>query len=987
MLDLKDLGVSLAVHTHATAARRMRLALPDGPADDELARRVASRLLAEPGVDGVSSDARTRRLLLRYRDGAPITRRIREATPPPSESAPAPSRAPRPRARPRDRRPHLIVVRPPAEAEPREEIPWHALAPDEALARSGSRPEGLDDAEVARRRRRSGLNVYEDQAARSRTAILLEQASNLPMALLLGSSATSLVLGDLPEAAAILAAIGIDLGIGYGIERQAETLLASWRTLESGEARVVRAGDVRNVPAVELVAGDVMLCQAGDILAADARVVEAHRLGCNEALLTGESEPRPKRPDPVPEDTALPDRSSMLHAGSTVTSGRGRAVVTATGRGTEMARVRSLIEAERAPRALLERRMEDLTVQAARWSLGAAGLLGAVGLLRGRPPGAVLRGAIALGVAALPEGLPLVVTATLVRAMARMRDHGIVARRISSVETLGGVTVVCADKTGTLTRNDMVLELLDVGGREVDPATVRAPPDHLPADPAPLALAAAVLNSDLELHSGNGQLHVVGSPTERAFVTAAQRAGIDVERLRRRHPRRVLRERSGSVHYVTSEHDAPGGGLAFLKGAPEQVLPLCERDPAGPLTDARRREVLERNRALASRGRRVLALAWRRIDGAPPEAGGFTLIALAALRDPLRPGAADAIRVADRAGIRTLMLTGDQTATAAAVAREVGLAGKAVEGAELVSGLARDGALLDSTSVLSRVTPAHKLEVVKALRGHGHVVAMVGDGVNDAPALKAADVGIAVGAAASDVARQTSDVVLVGEDLPSILRAVGEGRIVQDNLRRTARFLLASNLAEVGVVLGGALAGVQPLTSMQLLWVNLITDTLPALAIAFEPGEPGVLDRAPAPPGRPIIAPGEWRQVLRDGLLLSAVGGVALVAGGPAAAFAALPTSLLAYAVNCRAPGSRRGDLFAALIGGGAALHLGALLLPPLRAPLRTPAPTTGSLLGFAAGLAAPLVAHLLASEEIVVNGPARRGQAPERQADAGRQT
>ena len=590
----------------------------------------------------------------------------------------------------------------------------------------------------------------------------------------------------------------------------------------------------------------------------------------------------------------------------------------------------------------------------------------------------MIRTGIALAVAAIPEGLPVVVTSALVRAMHRMRREGIVVRRASAVETLGGVTVVCADKTGTLTRNDMELDRLELADGPADLDRLRADRDVLPEDPAALALAAAVLNSEVEVHHAVGGVDLVGSSTERAFVRAAQASGMDVERLRRGHPRRELLERREDVPYVVTHHGGTQGStLVFVKGAPEQVLALCSRIPSGPLAPAERARILARNAELAQAGLRVLAIAWRSVPrGAAPEAADLTFLALAGLRDPLRPSAREAVRVSGGAGVRTVVVTGDQRATAVAVARAVGLEGEAHDGRELERILAtgpRAAAVLERTSVLARVSPAQKVGVVTAFRELGHVVGMVGDGVNDAAALKAADVGIAVGPGSSDVARQTADVVLATEDLPSILRAVGEGRIVQDNLRRATRYLFATNLSEVALVVAGAVLGAEALTPIQLLWVNILTDTLPALAIAFEPGDADVLDRPPAPPDAPIIRGDEWPPLVRDGLLLAALGGAALALGGPPLAFAVLPAAQLTYAVRCRAPGRRRNALFPALVGGGAALHGAAMVVPQLRRVLGALAPSPASLLAFATGLATPLVAALLEREEIVVTRSPRR--------------
>jgi Ca2+-transporting ATPase len=443
-----------------------------------------------------------------------------------------------------------------------------------------------------------------------------------------------------------------------------------------------------------------------------------------------------------------------------------------------------------------------------------------------------------------------------------------------------------------------------------------------------------------EVHNGNGVIKVLGSSTERAFVEAARQAGIDVEAIRRTYPRRMLRERDDRFHYVASLHDAPGRGrVAFVKGAPEQVLALRSEAGGWPLDAAARSHLLARNDALAAEGLRMLALALRQLPpGDELPSDGFTLLGLAGLRDPLRPGAGAALQDAARAGVRTLVLTGDQRATAAAITRAAGLKGCALEWSEIAGELRANGqGALDGVSVVARVSPTDKLLVVEALRRGGEVVAMAGDGINDAPALRAADVGIAVGARATDVARQTADVVLAGDDLRAILTAIGEGRIVQDNLKRAVRCIAATNFSEIVLVLSGSLLGVEPISPLQLLWVNLLTDTLPALALALEPGRPEVLDRPPTPPGSPIVDRADWPRIGLDALALAAVGGAAYLLGGPAAAFGALPASQLAYAWRCRAPGAPLSGRFVALVAGSTALHAVALLLPPLAGILRLP--------------------------------------------------
>ncbi len=969
-LPLEEVGLILPVVWQGPAARRLRLAVPD-PHTEELVLRCALSLEARPGVESVRADQRTGRILVQYTPHASLLgqlvdlreRRGREGS-----------------ASQQVHRPSVARAVPSVAAVGGEPVLWHALSPAGVLQRLGTRGEGLDERAAAERLARFGANQYEPYQAPGRWQILVRQFANLPTGLLLGFSLVELAVREWIDAFLIDAVVTMNAAIGYRIESKNEELLESWRRLEAGQARVLRDGMVRRIPGLHLVPGDVLLCQAGDILPADARVIESHRLTANEAPLTGESEPQRKWPEPVAEGKPLAERTPMLYAGTALVSGRGRAVVTATGRATELAQVRALVDEARAPRTPLERRMEKLGRQATAFSIGAAGLTAAMGFAHGRPAGPVLRSAIALGVAAIPEGLPLVVTAAIVRCMRHMRSMDMVVRRMASVEALGGVTVICADKTGTLTANDMQLELLDVRGIRTVAHELRASAGDPFASPASLALIAAALSSDIDVHHGPNGLQVTGSSTERAFLAAAHSAGLDLPALRKAFPRLRLNERADGVHYVVSLHRSlERDSVAFIKGAPEQVLARCNRGLEGPLDGRARKDALARNEALAADGLRVLALGWQRLPaGAAVPQSGFTFIGLAGLRDPLRPGAADAVRDAVRADIRMLLLTGDQRTTAAAIARQVGLGGEARDGSEIVPRLDDGDAieLLRNVSVISRVTPRDKMRIIEALRERGEIVAMVGDGINDAAALKVADVGIAVGSHASGIARQTADIVMTSEDLRSILTAVGEGRIVQDNLRRTVRYLFSTNLSEILLVMAGAAFGREPLTPMQLLWINLLTDSLPALALALEPGEPHVLDRKPAPPEEPIVRADEWRRIWRDAALLAAFGGGALLAGGPAGAFAALPAAQLAYAALCRSDGARAGSRFGQILAASAAAHLAVCTLPGLRGVLKLPAPTPAVLLGFGAGIAWPWVLGKGGGEFVVKRqtGPATAG-------------
>jgi Ca2+-transporting ATPase len=945
MLSLPDDGGAAALARHGRASRRVRLEIGALIGNPTLARDIEASAGGRPGITRVVADPRSGRVLVEYEPGVLLDLELEQL---------------RRSARRRGARPE------PASAAWRSE--WHADDAAAVIVRLGtSAADGLTAGEARRRLAAVGANQIFDEQPASRLAVLARQLANLPTALLASSMGISALIGDVIEAAAIATVIGLNAAIGYRVERRSDDLLAAWRTAEAGTALVIRDGEIRTVSNADLVPGDLLVVRGGAVVGADARVVESHRLAADEAALTGESEPVAKSPAPVAPGAALAERRSMLYRGTTIASGHGRAIVVATGAATEIAQVQQLAEASRAPKGRLQRRLGELSSRLA-WSGLAAGALSALASVGWRRhPLDVVRESVALGVAAIPEGLPVAATAALVRAMARMRARGIVVRRLATAEALGGVTVACVDKTGTLTENRMQLEVVSVldGGqpRRVASDELHAPSGTPLYGPLAALLIAGVLNSDVEYQSsGNGHLQLAGSSTERALIEAAQRAGIDPRAVRRMWPRRRLVERSDDAAYVITEH-APGNaaGIDFIKGAPEQVVPLCDLAPAAA------RAILDDNAALAGDGLRVLAAAWRR-GGDPAEpsriragaARRWRYLGLVALRDPLRAGSADAIRAAARAGIRTVMLTGDQRATAEAIARQARLDGEVIEGRELAQLLAAPDAArrLRRIAVIARVAPADKLAVVNALRRHGEIVAMAGDGINDAPALRAADVGIAVGARSSDVARQTADVVLERADLRSILAAVAEGRAVQDNLRRSIRFQAAGNLGEVVLVLGAALAGRRLIPSLGLLWINLLTDTLPGLALALESSDDGLdalLARPPIRPGAPILDAGDWRRVARDGAAIAAAAAVAAIAGGPLAAFGTIGATQFGYAAACRAPDAPIRPRFAAMIGGSAALHLLAVASAPVRALLRIGGRTPVAIASSGLGMAIPL--------------------------------
>ncbi len=820
----------------------------------------------------------------------------------------------------------------------------HASEPDAVIALLGASAQvGISESEAADRLARYGLNVLDGTPEPSRLELIARQLTNLPSGLLLGSAAASLAFGAFFDAGAILTVLGLNAAIAYRMERTSAQLLEAWRQAEAGSAEVIRDGHPQIIGVPDLVVGDLWLVRAGNVVPADARIVDAHRLLVDEAPLTGESEPVAKTTTAVAATAALAERTCMLYRGTRVVGGHGRALIIAIGDSTELGNVRRLASAARSPKPPLARQLEALATRLAWSGLIASGISAIASLAWRRPWIEISRDTVALGVAAIPEGLPVTSSAALVRAMARMREHGIVVRRLATAETLGAITVACADKTGTLTENQMGLEEIWIDGTRIVAREIAAPEGSPPMGPVAGLLAAAVLNSDLDYHVNGGAVHVAGSSTEGAIARAAIDAGLDPVALRARYPRQQLIERDDGARYVMSEHRCPDGTTIVLaKGAPEQLVAMCA--PPDPL------QVIAENRRMASRGLRVLAVASG--DGH----GRWWLLGMVALRDPLRAGAAEAIRGAADAGIRTVILTGDQKATAAAIARDVGLRGEVVEADELRAVLEKPERLR-TVSVFARVTPDDKVAVIEALRAAGEIVAMAGDGINDAPALRAADVGIAVGARSTDLARQTADVVLEREDLRSILAAISEGRIVQDNLRRSIQFQIAGNLGELLLITVGALAGRRVISPLGLLWINLITDTLPGLALALEAGNPDVLARPPAQPGAPLIDRRGWKRIARDGAAIAGASGLAAIAGGPLAAFATIGAAQFGYAATCRAPDRLHADRrFARLIGMSAVIHFAAVASSPFRRALQLRGPLPLAFGSFALAIGIPLV-------------------------------
>ena len=803
----------------------------------------------------------------------------------------------------------------PAHADPRgcnaaDPVAWHAHALADVACRLGTDADrGLSAAEAARRRAEYGENALREQPPEVWWWKLLRQFRELVIWILMAAAVIAAALGDWADTAAITAIVLVNAIIGFLQEERAFRALAALQRMSGPLARVVRDGDPRQVPAREVVPGDRIELEAGDAVPADARLIEAFGLRVQEAALTGESEPVEKAPaGPLAAGTPLGDRRSIVHAGTVVAAGRAAAIVVATGMTTEIGRIARLLERAEPETTPLQRRLAGLGRFLIGVCLAVVAVIFTLELARGGGVTDVLLRAVSLAVAAVPEGLPAVVTVVLAIGLQRMVARNALVRRLPSVETLGSVTVICTDKTGTLTRNEMtVREIMTASGRYEVTGGGYVPrgeffaaaagsgrqlvmPETQPELWRLLVIGGRCGNASVQPESDGGW-RAVGDPTEAALVVAAVKGGADVrdaaEPVIYELPFDSDRKRMSIV--VQRPH---GGRVLETKGATEAVLPRCTAElRAGaivPLTTARRRAILAAASGMADRALRVLSLACRELpadeplDGTPDDRERHLVhVGLAGMIDPPREEARAAVATCRSAGIRPVMITGDHPATALAIGREIGLAtgtGRAVTGAEL-DALSDDdlAAAVDTISVYARVTAEHKLRVVKAWQRRGEVVAMTGDGVNDAPAVKAADIGIAMGLTGTEVTKEAADMVLTDDNFASIVTAVEEGRGIYDNVQKFIHYLLSCNAGEVLLMLVSALAGwPAPLAAIQILWLNLVTDGLPALALGLEPPERDIMERPPRPPQEPVIT---WRR----GLVILAHGG--LVAAVTLAAF------------------------------------------------------------------------------------------------------
>jgi len=763
-----------------------------------------------------------------------------------------------------------------------ESAPFYTLSAEETLRACKSQAAGLSAAQAEERLARCGHNELSPPPPISPLGIFLRQFKNLLILILIAATMVSFLLGEYLDAVVILAILMACGVLGFCQEYRAERAAAALRDLAAPMAAVLRDGEEKVIPAREVVPGDILVLHTGDKVAADGRLLTAINLMADESVLTGESSPVGKDPAPLPwGDIAIADQACMVFEGTVISYGRGQALVTATGMATEFGRIAGLLQAVEEEHTPLERRMHTIGRVLSVICLTVAAGASLLGVLRGYGWLEMLIWGISLAVAAVPEALPAVVTGALAIGTSRMAKRHAIVKRLPAVETMGCTTVICTDKTGTLTRNEMTARQLYLSGRLLKVSGTGYAPEGAVKDGETLVIASgdpvlaaagriALLCNDAFLYEEGGGWKLRGDPTEGALLVLARKAGLNPEAIKEAFPRLAEIPFTAERQMMTTLHQGPEAVWAALKGAPEAILSRSSRLLTGegerPLADGDRDATLAQAEAMAARALRVLGLAYRNLETLPepsPAAVETDLVwvGLAGLMDPPRPEARAAVSQCREAGIRVIMVTGDHPHTSGAIAREVGLLAPGEE-ARVVTGtdlhrLSESDLeqALKEVKVFARVAPEHKLRLVNALKAQGEVVAMTGDGVNDAPSLKKADIGVAMGLAGTEVTKETAAMILADDNFATLVAAVEEGRAIFDNIKKYLIFLLSCNLAEILVLTGAFFVGMPlPLIAIQILMVNLTTDGLPALALGVDPKAPDIMRRPPRPPRESIFS-------------------------------------------------------------------------------------------------------------------------------------
>jgi Ca2+-transporting ATPase len=775
--------------------------------------------------------------------------------------------------------------------------------PDTLHALQVDPQQGLEQQAVAERLQAYGYNELAAKHKKGVLRILGNQLKEVLVVILLAAAAINgLLLHEYLDTAVILVIVVINTLLGFWQEYKADKALAALKKMSEPAARVRRGGVVREIPVRELVPGDILLIQAGNIIPADARLIVSAGLRVRESTLTGESVPVEKDHAFIANDEpAIADRVNMVFRGTTAVLGRGEAVVTATGMRTELGKIASMLEQVKEEPTPLQKRLEQLGYVLALSAVVLILLVAAVSFLNRQDVVITIKTSVSMAVAAIPEGLPAVVTISLALGARKLFRRKSLIRNLPSVETLGSVTVICSDKTGTLTQNKMTVTTLVCGDKEVALEEIR-PGNIITSDPHPaLLLMGGCLCNDAEMRSDNNEPGADGDPTETALVSAAFKAGLDKTDLERLFPRRDELPFSSERKRMTTVHDMPQASawdtvfrtvfpglhparFALTKGAVDELLEVCaytlSRGKLHPLTDTEKQKLLAHNRTLAGRGMRIIGVAVKplktrrgRISAHAEQ--DLIFIGMTAMIDPVRREVKKAVQTCRKAGIRPVMITGDHPATALAIAKQLGITREntCINGRDLERLNPEELAdLAQSVSVYARVNPEHKTRLVDALQSRGQVVAMTGDGVNDAPALKAADIGVAMGITGTDVSKQAADMVLLDDNFATIVNAVREGRTIYDNIKRFIRYILSGNIGEILVMLFGPLFGLAlPLLPLQILWINLVTDGAPAVAMGYEPPERDVMQRPPFYRGESVFAGGTGRQIIWTGIFMALI--------------------------------------------------------------------------------------------------------------------
>lgn len=834
---------------------------------------------------------------------------------------------------------------------------WWQMETKEAARRlETDEKQGLTSQMAAERLVQKGRNeLAETDGKKSLFWRFLAQFDDFMILLLLGAAVVSVVISrlsgenDVLDAVMILGIVVLNAALGLFQESKAEKALEALKKMAAPHARVIRDGIVREIPAAEVVPGDLLLLETGDAVCADGRVVESRSLKTEESALTGEALPVEKTSvGGLPEETATGDRKNMVLAGGYVVYGKGKVLVTATGMDTEMGRIAAMLSRTSDSMTPLQKKLEQTGKQLGIGALAICALIFCMGILQEKPPFSMFMTAVSLAVAAIPEGLPAIVTIVLAMGTSRMSEKHTIVRRLSAVETLGGAQVICSDKTGTLTQNRMqVTTWTDYSHREPKNEDLRETVANLFA-----------LCNDCNVSDGNLQ----GEPTEKALGEYAQSMGIDFAALRRDMPRVGEIPFSSARKRMTTLHKTEDGWISVTKGAPDILLEKCafcmEGSGQVPFDDRRKSMARMVNGEMAAQALRVVAVAFRQWSEKPPlteEALERNLVfaGMAGMVDPPRPEVKEAVHLCRQAGIRPVMITGDHVLTAEAIGRELGIYQKgdcAVTGAELDKMSDKELEMAAETcTVFARVAPEHKVRIVQAFQKRGNVVAMTGDGVNDAPALKTADIGCAMGKSGTEVAKGASDLILTDDNFATIVEAVREGRGIYDNIRKAVHFLLSSNIGEILTIFVAMLLGwAAPLLPIQLLWVNLVTDSLPAIALGMEPAEENIMERPPRKNTDSLFGDGLGGRILLEGVMIGVLALLAFGIGhvyfdqengyavGRTMAFAVLSLSQLVHAFNMRGEGSlgklpfcsNKWLLMAFVVG--VALQCVVIMMPPL---------------------------------------------------------